>query len=66
MTYSRATGYRELPVPECCRFRNRSAVGSGTRVLLVTKKSAVPIITGKESSADESLTGYRDFPVTEN
>ena len=31
-------GYRELPVPECCWFRNRSAAGY--------KKSTVPILTG--------------------
>ena len=56
MTYSRATGYRESPVPECCRFQNRSAAGSGTRVLLVTEKSAVPIITGKEPASNPVLT----------
>ena len=56
--YSRATGYGELPVPEpeCCRFRNQSAAGYR---LLVTEKSAVPIITGRKSSADNRFTGYR-------
>ena len=63
VTYSRATGYRELPVPECCRFRNRSAASSGTRVLLVTEKSAVPIITGKEPASNPLRTTVS--PVTE-
>ena len=37
--------------------------GSGTRVLLVTEKSAVPIITGKEPAANPVLT--TGSPVTE-
>ena len=37
-----------LPVPECCRLRNRSAAGY--------KKSAVPILTGKEPSSNPVLT----------
>ena len=64
--YSRVTGYGELPVPEpeCCRFLNRNAASSGTGVLLVTEKSAVPIITGKEPASKPVLT--TDSPVTEN
>ena len=41
-------GYRELPVPECCWFRNHSAAGY--------KKSAVPILTGKEPASNSVLT----------
>ena len=41
-------GYRELPVPECCWFRNSSAAGY--------KKSAVPILTGKEPASNSVLT----------
>ena len=73
---ARATGYTGLLVTEHCRFQNRSAAGSGTGVLLVTEKSAVPIITGKEPASNPVLTtgspvtevssratGYRELPV---
>ena len=70
--YSRATGYGELPVPEPerCRFRNRTDAGYR---LLVTEKSAVPIVTGKAPAANPVLTsgspvtrfpGYRELRVT--
>ena len=42
---------------------NRSAAGSGTGVLLVTEKSAVLIITGKEPASNPVLT--TGSPVTE-
>ena len=45
---NRFAGYRELPVPECCWFWNRSAAGY--------KKSAVPILTGKEPASNSVLT----------
>ena len=45
---NRFAGYRELPVPECCWFRNRIAAGY--------KKSAVPILTGKEPASNPVLT----------
>ena len=45
---NRFAGYRELPVPECCWFRNHSAAGY--------KKSAVPILTGKEPASNSVLT----------
>ena len=60
---ARATGYTGLLVTEHCRFQNRSAAGSGTGVLLVTEKSAVPIITGKEPASNPVLTS--GSPVTE-
>ena len=43
--------FRELPAPECCRFR--SVAGSG--VLPVTEES-VPILTGKEPASNSVLT----------
>ena len=42
---------------------NRSDAGSRTGVLLVTEKSAVPIITGKAPAANPVLT--TGSPVTE-
>ena len=50
--------FRELPAPECCRFR--SVAGSG--VLPVTEES-VPILKGKKASNPVLTTG---LPVTEN
>ena len=52
MRHSRATGYRELPVPECFRFP--SVAGPG--VLPVTEKSAVPILNGKKPASNPVLT----------
>ena len=57
--YSRFTGYRELLVSE--NFLFRSAVGS--RMLPVTEKSAVPILTDKEPTSNPVLTA--SSPVTE-
>ena len=62
VTYSRATGYRELPVPECCRFRNQSA--AGYREICCSHHYWQG--TSLKSSEDNSFTGYRGFPVTEN
>ena len=45
---NRFAGSGVLPAPECCRFRNRSAAGY--------RKSAVPILTGKEPSSNPVLT----------
>ena len=50
--------FRELPAPECCRFR--SFVGSG--VLPVTEES-VPILKGKKPASNPVLT--TGLPVPE-
>ena len=50
--------FRELPAPECCRFR--SVTGSG--VLPVTEES-VPILKGKKPAPNPVLT--TGLPVTE-
>ena len=51
---SRFTGYRELLVPEWCRFPS---------VLLVTEKSTVPMLTDKKPASNPVLT--TGSPVTE-
>ena len=51
---SRFTSYRELLVPEWCRFPS---------VLLVTKKSIVPMLTDKKPASNPVLT--TGSPITE-